>query len=183
MKNPKRTVLLVANGDLRQSANQTCWPAQLAMEQALTAALAREYPAVGRPTAIIAHTIKGRGVSFMEDDNNWHYRIPSAAELAAARAEIAALRSANARLNNEIDAWEKSQSDDRAEIALLRARLEALETAADPFSRALNIIDKLPVEFRPPDNSGLRDALPRVWPTIGEFRALRAAIESATKPL
>jgi len=30
----------------------------------------------GKPVAIIAHTIKGKGVSFMEDDNNWHYRIP-----------------------------------------------------------------------------------------------------------
>ena len=36
-----KTVLLVANGDLRQSANQTCWPAQAAMEQQLTAAVAR----------------------------------------------------------------------------------------------------------------------------------------------
>ena len=33
------------------------------------------------PSAIIAHTIKGKGVSFMEDDNNWHYRIPNADEL------------------------------------------------------------------------------------------------------
>lgn len=37
----KKTVLLVANGDLRQSANETCWPAQHAMEQALAAALAQ----------------------------------------------------------------------------------------------------------------------------------------------
>ena len=36
-----KTVLLVANGDLRQSANEVCWPAQHAMEQALTAAVAR----------------------------------------------------------------------------------------------------------------------------------------------
>jgi hypothetical protein len=36
-----KTVLLVANGDLRQSANEVCWPAQHAMEQTLTAALAR----------------------------------------------------------------------------------------------------------------------------------------------
>ncbi len=36
-----KTVLLVANGDLRQSANEVCWPAQHAMEQALTAALAK----------------------------------------------------------------------------------------------------------------------------------------------
>ncbi len=32
----------------------------------------------GKPVAIIAHTVKGKGVSFMEDDNNWHYRIPNA---------------------------------------------------------------------------------------------------------
>ena len=37
-----------------------------------------------RPTAIIAHTVKGKGVSFMEDDNNWHYRIPNAEEAQAA---------------------------------------------------------------------------------------------------
>jgi transketolase len=35
----------------------------------------------GQPLAVIAHTVKGRGVSFMEDDNNWHYRIPTAAEV------------------------------------------------------------------------------------------------------
>ena len=37
-----KNVLLVASGDLRLSANQTCWPAQLAMETALEAALAKE---------------------------------------------------------------------------------------------------------------------------------------------
>lgn len=42
----------------------------------------------GRPTAIIAHTIKGKGVSFMEDDNNWHYRIPSTAEVENAKCEL-----------------------------------------------------------------------------------------------
>jgi transketolase len=34
-----------------------------------------------RPKAIIAHTVKGKGISFMEDDNNWHYRIPTADEV------------------------------------------------------------------------------------------------------
>lgn len=34
-----------------------------------------------RPKAIIAHTVKGRGIPFMEDDNNWHYRIPTADEV------------------------------------------------------------------------------------------------------
>ncbi len=36
-----KTILLVASGDLRQSANETCWPAQHAMEQALGAAVAK----------------------------------------------------------------------------------------------------------------------------------------------
>lgn len=43
----------------------------------------------GKPLAIVAHTIKGRGVSFMEGDNNWHYRIPSRDELAASLRELA----------------------------------------------------------------------------------------------
>jgi transketolase len=36
---------------------------------------------VGKPKMIIANTIKGKGVSFMEDDNNWHYRLPTDAEM------------------------------------------------------------------------------------------------------
>ena len=42
----------------------------------------------GKPIALIAHTVKGKGVSFMEDDNNWHYRIPSEAELGSAHREL-----------------------------------------------------------------------------------------------
>ncbi len=38
----KNQVLLIANGDLRQSANHTCWLAQVDMEQALAEALERE---------------------------------------------------------------------------------------------------------------------------------------------
>lgn len=34
-----------------------------------------------RPKAFICQTIKGKGVSFMEDDNNWHYRIPTIEEV------------------------------------------------------------------------------------------------------
>lgn len=41
-----------------------------------------------QPVAIIAHTIKGKGVSFMEDDNNWHYRIPTADEVMKAHMEL-----------------------------------------------------------------------------------------------
>ena len=42
----------------------------------------------GKPLAIVADTVKGKGVSFMEDDNNWHYRIPTTDEVAAAKKEL-----------------------------------------------------------------------------------------------
>ena len=41
-----------------------------------------------KPSMIIAHTVKGKGISFMEDDNNWHYRTPNAEELAAALEQL-----------------------------------------------------------------------------------------------
>lgn len=55
---------------------------------ALKEALRRDLREEGKPTAIIAHTVKGKGISFMEDDNNWHYRIPTAAEVVAAHKEL-----------------------------------------------------------------------------------------------
>ena len=51
---------------------------------ALAHVMAPRGEAIGRPRAIIAHTVKGKGVAFMEDDNNWHYRIPTAAEVGQA---------------------------------------------------------------------------------------------------
>ncbi len=42
----------------------------------------------GKPVAFIAHTVKGKGVSFMEDDNNWHYRAPTAEEVVKAHKEL-----------------------------------------------------------------------------------------------
>jgi transketolase len=48
-----------------------------------------ELPLVeGKPNAILAHTVKGKGVSFMEGDLEWHYRPPSAEDLARALREI-----------------------------------------------------------------------------------------------
>jgi transketolase len=55
----------------------------LAIEEAIN-----ERDALGRPKVIVAHTVKGRGISFMEDDNNWHYRIPSADEVRKAALEL-----------------------------------------------------------------------------------------------
>lgn len=42
----------------------------------------------GRPKAILARTVKGKGVSFMEDRLEWHYRSPNNEQLEAALAEI-----------------------------------------------------------------------------------------------
>lgn len=45
-------------------------------------------PQPGRPVAIVAHTVKGKGVSFMEGELAWHYRSPSDEQLRQALAEI-----------------------------------------------------------------------------------------------
>jgi transketolase len=37
---------------------------------------------------VIAHTIKGKGVSFMEGDFNWHAKAPDDAQLESALKEI-----------------------------------------------------------------------------------------------
>jgi transketolase len=44
----------------------------------------------GKPSVIIAHTIKGKGVSFMENQLAWHYKSPNAEQLAQALAELGA---------------------------------------------------------------------------------------------
>ncbi len=46
-------------------------------------------PAV--PVAIVAYTVKGKGVSFMEGDAGWHGKSPSAEQTAAALAELGAV--------------------------------------------------------------------------------------------
>lgn len=55
---------------------------------ALTRALSEEHP--GRPLLVIADTVKGKGVSFMENVGKWHHGVPGDAELAAALAELEA---------------------------------------------------------------------------------------------
>lgn len=46
------------------------------------------YRSPHRPRAIIAKTIKGKGVSFMENQVDWHYRSPSEEELESALQEL-----------------------------------------------------------------------------------------------
>jgi transketolase len=42
----------------------------------------------GSPSCLIAHTTKGKGVSFMENDLAWHYRSPTDAQLTQALQEL-----------------------------------------------------------------------------------------------
>ena len=42
----------------------------------------------GKPTSVIAHTIKGKGVSFIENRASWHHRVPTKEELNAAISEL-----------------------------------------------------------------------------------------------
>ena len=56
-----------------------------ALERALGAG---SWPA-GKPALLIANTVKGKGVSFMENQVEWHYRNPTPDLLAQALAEIA----------------------------------------------------------------------------------------------
>jgi len=46
-------------------------------------------PTSGRPACVIAHTVKGKGISFMQDRVEWHHKVPSAEQIHAARAELA----------------------------------------------------------------------------------------------
>jgi transketolase len=46
----------------------------------------------GRPSCVVAHTVKGKGVSYMEDELLWHYRAPLGELLDEALAELGAGR-------------------------------------------------------------------------------------------
>ena len=57
------------------------------MEQ-LRQAFAEARSTKGMPTAIIAHTVKGKGVSFMEDQAGWHGKAPNDEEYQIAMADL-----------------------------------------------------------------------------------------------
>ncbi|MGD6748090.1 transketolase [Streptomyces sp. BH106] len=42
----------------------------------------------GRPVAVIANTVKGKGVSFMEDRVEWHHKVPTDEQVALALQEL-----------------------------------------------------------------------------------------------
>ena len=55
---------------------------------AILGALATARATTGRPTAIVAKTVKGKGVSFMENQHAWHGKAPNKEEAERALAEL-----------------------------------------------------------------------------------------------
>ena len=55
---------------------------------AIAAAVDAALAALGQPSVIIAETVKGKGISFMENQAGWHGKAPSAEEAAQALAEL-----------------------------------------------------------------------------------------------
>lgn len=62
--------------------------------QALDQTLATVTSGSDLPSCVIAHTTKGKGVSFMENQVLWHYRVPRGAEYEAAMRELTERRDA-----------------------------------------------------------------------------------------
>jgi transketolase len=71
----------------------------------------------GAPTLVVAHTIKGKGVSFMENNPEWHGKAPKPAEAIVAIREI---------LGVPESAWEAHLATDQATAAIV-AELRRLD--------------------------------------------------------
>lgn len=56
----------------------------------LADALAKAKETKGKPTMILMHTVKGKGVSFMENQAGWHGKAPNAEQYAQAKSELEA---------------------------------------------------------------------------------------------
>ena len=55
---------------------------------AIDAAISLAKKTSDKPTAIIANTVKGKGVSFMENRAEWHHKVPNAEQFAKAMEEL-----------------------------------------------------------------------------------------------
>jgi transketolase len=71
----------------------------------------------GRPTLVVAHTVKGKGVSFMENNPEWHGKSPKPAEAVTAIREILGVSEA---------AWDDYLATDHATRAIVN-ELHALD--------------------------------------------------------
>ncbi len=89
-----QTEELLELGDLEDKWRSFGWHAVTANGHSfdsLMRALSQVGDTKGKPLAIIANTVKGKGVSFMEGRSEWHNRMPSEEQIAQARAELGIL--------------------------------------------------------------------------------------------
>ena len=87
-----RTEDLLELGDLEAKWRAFGWEAVTVNGHSyasLLPAFARIGHTGGKPLCIIADTIKGKGISFMEGRAEWHNRMPSAQQVEQARADLA----------------------------------------------------------------------------------------------
>ena len=78
-------------GELGQRWTASGWHVVLADGhdlRALLGAFAEARGQVARPSVVLAQTVKGKGVSFMESDYSWHTRVPTAEEYQRALIEL-----------------------------------------------------------------------------------------------
>ena len=59
-------------------------------DQDIEEAFAEAKTIQGQPTVLLAHTVKGKGVSFMEDNAGWHGKAPNGEQYEQAKAELSA---------------------------------------------------------------------------------------------
>ena len=83
----------------------------------ITKALDQAEATTGTPTFIVAHTVKGKGVSFMENDPEWHGKAPKPAEAIKAIREV---------LGISESAWDEYLKTDSSTRAIVE-ELAALE--------------------------------------------------------
>lgn len=67
----------------------------------IAAALARAKVIFEKPTAIILHTIPGKGVEFMENEPIWHGKAPKISEAVEALSELRRIRTLGGRISND----------------------------------------------------------------------------------
>ncbi len=83
------TETLLELGDLEEKFRAFGWASKTIdghSHAELVAALS--WPDLAKPLAIIANTVKGKGLSFMENDSRWHGNMPSDEQIEIARAEL-----------------------------------------------------------------------------------------------
>ena len=92
------TEQVMAPGNLRQRLEATGWQVIEVTDgndvDQLNAAIDQAEQTKGKPTALIANTVKGKGSPLMENKAGWHHHLPNAEEYEQIKADLAARKEA-----------------------------------------------------------------------------------------